>query len=84
MALSTGWYDGGSRCGKMIRITSWNGTRSVTAKVVDECDSVYGCDDEHGGWPPCAYNNINGNKAVWDALGLNMDMGDQRVTWSRA
>ncbi|KAJ7947841.1 Kiwellin, partial [Quillaja saponaria] len=38
VALSTGWYNRGSRCGKMIRITAKNG-RSVTAKVVDECDS---------------------------------------------
>ncbi|RVW97296.1 Kiwellin [Vitis vinifera] len=42
VALSTGWYNGGSRCGKMIRITAQNG-RSVVAKVVDECDSMRGC-----------------------------------------
>ncbi|MBA0719913.1 hypothetical protein Golax_007559 [Gossypium laxum] len=33
VALSIGWYDGGSRCGKMIRIMVSNG-KSVTAKVV--------------------------------------------------
>lgn len=38
VALSTGWYAGGSRCGKSVRINA-NG-RSVVAKVVDECDSV--------------------------------------------
>ncbi|KAG6742278.1 hypothetical protein POTOM_055568 [Populus tomentosa] len=41
VALSTGWYDGGSRCGRMIKITASNG-RSVTAKVVDECDALHG------------------------------------------
>ncbi|KAL5764018.1 hypothetical protein ACOSP7_016370 [Xanthoceras sorbifolium] len=47
VALSTGWYDGGSRCGKMIRITANNGRSSVEAKVVEECDSRHGCDAEH-------------------------------------
>ncbi|MBA0788647.1 hypothetical protein Gotri_000026 [Gossypium trilobum] len=46
VALSIGWYDGGSRCGKMIRIMVSNG-KSVTAKVVDECDSMHGCDEAH-------------------------------------
>nr|TKS13851.1 hypothetical protein D5086_0000049270 [Populus alba] len=36
VALSTGWYDGGSRCGRMIKITASNG-RS---------------DSEHGFLPP--------------------------------
>ncbi|KAL0397891.1 UNVERIFIED_CONTAM: Kiwellin-1 [Sesamum calycinum] len=40
VALSTGWYNGGSRCLKNIIINA-NG-RSVTAKVVDECDSTMG------------------------------------------
>ncbi|PON66567.1 RlpA-like double-psi beta-barrel domain containing protein [Parasponia andersonii] len=43
VALSTGWHNGGSRCGKMKRITASNG-RSTAAKVVDECDSQRGCD----------------------------------------
>ncbi|PPR98320.1 hypothetical protein GOBAR_AA22341 [Gossypium barbadense] len=33
VALSTRWYNGGSRCEKMIRIKASNG-KSVTAKVV--------------------------------------------------
>jgi hypothetical protein len=45
VALSTGWFAGRSKCGSMIRISA-NG-RSVTAKVVDECDSMHGCDSEH-------------------------------------
>ncbi|CAK8536200.1 unnamed protein product [Lathyrus sativus] len=81
VALSTGWYNGGSRCGKMIRITARNG-KSTTAKVVDECDSVNGCDPEHAGQPPCHNNIVDGSVAVWNALGLNTDVGVEQVTWS--
>ena len=73
VALSTGWYDNGSRCGKMIRITASNG-RSVTAKVVDECDSVNGCDSKHAGQPPCNNNIVDRLSSIWDALGLNQDL----------
>ncbi|KAF3434326.1 hypothetical protein FNV43_RR25429 [Rhamnella rubrinervis] len=81
VALSTGWYNGGSRCGKMIKITASNG-RSVTAKVVDECDSMRGCDKEHAGQPPCRNNIVDGSDAVWSALGLNKARGIVDVTWS--
>ena len=74
VALSTGWYDNESRCGKMIRITASNG-RSVTAKVVDECDSVNGCDSKHVGQPPCNNNIVDRLSSIWDALGLNQDLG---------
>ncbi|KAL7173702.1 hypothetical protein ACSBR2_033034 [Camellia fascicularis] len=37
VALSTGWYNGGSMCGKRVLVLSENG-RKVKAKVVDECD----------------------------------------------
>ncbi|GMY10362.1 Ripening related protein family [Fagus crenata] len=83
VALSIGWYDNGSRCGKMIRITASNG-RSVMAKVVDECDSVNGCDAEHAGQPPCRNNIVDGSSSVWDALGLNKDLGIVGITWSMA
>ncbi|XP_038899592.1 kiwellin-like [Benincasa hispida] len=83
VALSTGWYSGGSRCGKMIRITATNGN-SVLAKVVDECDSVNGCDAEHANQPPCRNNIVDGSDAVWSALGLNKDVGEEAVTWSDA
>ena len=73
VALSTGWYDNESRCGKMIRITASNG-RSVTAKVVDECDSVNGCDSKHAGQPPCNNNIVDRLSSIWDALGLNQDL----------
>ncbi|KAG4980978.1 hypothetical protein JHK84_034562 [Glycine max] len=81
VALSTGWFDNGSRCLKLITITAGNG-RSVTAKVVDQCDSVHGCDKEHADQPPCRNNIVDGSQAVWDALGL--DSGEERVTWSMA
>lgn len=83
VALSTGWYAGGSRCGKMIKITASNG-KSVTAKVVDECDSQRGCDEEHAGQPPCKNNIVDGSDAVWEALELNKDDGIVDVTWSMA
>ena len=57
VALSTGWYNGGSRCLNKIRINA-NG-RSVLAKVVDECDSVNGCDSEHDFQPPCPNNIVD-------------------------
>ncbi|XP_031477493.1 kiwellin-like [Nymphaea colorata] len=83
VALSTGWYAGGSRCGMMISITASNG-RKTTAKVVDECDSRNGCDAEHAGQPPCRNNIVDGSSAVWAALGLNQDIGVVPVTWSMA
>lgn len=83
VALSTGWYAGGSRCLKMIHITARNG-QTTTAKVVDECDSKAGCDAEHAGQPPCRNNIVDGSSAVWDALGLDKDLGVVDVTWSMA
>ncbi|XP_019199588.1 PREDICTED: kiwellin-like [Ipomoea nil] len=83
VALSTGWYAGGSRCEKMIRIRASNG-RSTTAKVVDECDSMHGCDDEHGGQGPCDNNIVDGSAAVWNDLGLDKDLGRVSLTWAMA
>lgn len=83
VALSTGWFNGGSRCGKKIKITANNG-RSTTAKVVDECDSMHGCDREHAWQPPCDNNIVDGSDPVWEALGLNKDLGRVPVRWSMA
>ncbi|KAK8296248.1 hypothetical protein V6Z12_D05G112200, partial [Gossypium hirsutum] len=83
VALSIGWYDGGSRCGKMIRIMVSNG-KSVTAKVVDECDSMHGCDEAHAYQRPCNNKIIDGSNAVWSALELNKEKGIEDVTWSMA
>ncbi|KAJ7943399.1 Kiwellin [Quillaja saponaria] len=83
VALSTGWYSGGSRCGKYIKVRARNG-KSVMAKVVDECDSMHGCDKEHAGQPPCDNNIIDASDSVWSALGLNLDDGRVPVSWSVA
>ena len=82
VALSTGWLrlDGKRRCNKMIRING-NG-RAVLAKVVDECDSVYGCDAGHNFEPPCPYNDVDASPAVWKALGLKEAIGVFKITWS--
>ncbi|EHA8587972.1 Ripening-related protein 2 [Cocos nucifera] len=83
VALSTGWYNGGSRCGKNIKITA-NGN-SVLAKVVDECDSVNGCDAEHDFQPPCHNNIVDASQAVWKALKIpDSQIGDYEITWSDA
>ncbi|CAN6298972.1 unnamed protein product [Urochloa humidicola] len=78
--LSSGWLNHGSRCNKMIRVQA-NG-RSVLAKVVDECDSVHGCDEEHDFEPPCRNNVFSASPAVWNALKLNESIGESKVTWS--
>ncbi|KAK1364366.1 putative ripening-related protein 1 [Heracleum sosnowskyi] len=82
VALSTGWYNGGSRCLNKI-IISANG-RSVDAQVVDECDSTMGCDDEHDYQPPCSNNIVDASKAVWKALGLDGNVGEFDITWTDA
>ncbi len=83
VALSTGWYNDGSRCGKMIKIRG-NG-KMTTALVVDECDSMYGCDAEHAGQPPCRNNIVDASPAVWTALGVSKKdprYGEMGITWS--
>ncbi|KAJ4774368.1 Ripening-related protein grip22 [Rhynchospora pubera] len=84
VALSTGWYNHKSRCGKKIKITSKKNGKSVLATVVDECDSVNGCDKDHDNQPPCRCNVVDASKAVWKALGLNTDVGEESITWSDA
>uniref|UniRef100_A0A0E0IUC0 Uncharacterized protein n=1 Tax=Oryza nivara TaxID=4536 RepID=A0A0E0IUC0_ORYNI len=83
VALSTGWFAGMARCGHRVRITASGGSgRSVVAKVVDECDSVHGCDGEHNYEPPCDNNIVDASPAVWDALGLDKSVGMEHITWS--
>lgn len=83
VALSTGWFSGGTRCNQMISIQATNGN-SVKAKVVDECDSMHGCDKAHAGQRPCDNNIVDASNAVWKALGLNTDDGRVDITWSTA
>ncbi|XP_047065251.1 putative ripening-related protein 5 [Lolium rigidum] len=80
VALSTGWFENMGRCGHRIKINA-NG-KSVYAKVVDECDSVYGCDEDHNYEPPCANNIVDASPAVWNALGLDQNVGMEGITWS--
>lgn len=79
-ALSTGWFNGGSNCGKMIKISK-NGKTSF-AKIVDECDSRQGCDPEHGYLPPCGNNIVDTSQAIWDELGLDSQVGEIEIMWS--
>lgn len=74
VALTTQWYARGSRCGNMIRIRANKNGKSVTAKVVDECDVKDGCEN----------NVVDGSIAVWRALGLDTDDGRVPITWSMA
>ncbi|XP_074273020.1 kiwellin-1-like [Silene latifolia] len=81
VALSTGWYNGGTRCGKAILISA-NG-KSVKAWVIDECDSTKGCDASEGYHPPCGYNIVAGSKVVWRALGVpQTQSGNLSITWA--
>lgn len=83
VALSTGWYDKGKRCHKHIRIHAKG--KSVLAKVVDECDSLHGCDPKHAYQPPCRPNIVDASQAVWDALHITGDeVGEYPITWSDA
>ncbi|RZC43560.1 hypothetical protein C5167_036507 [Papaver somniferum] len=84
VALSTGWfgYRNQKRCMHNIAITG-NG-KTVTAMVVDECDSTRGCDKEHAYQPPCHNNIVDASKAVWTALGVpegSAKYGHMHVTW---
>ncbi|KAE8800631.1 putative ripening-related protein 6 [Hordeum vulgare] len=71
-ALSTEWYQGGIRCFRAIRITRADNGKSVLATVVDECDSKHGCKN----------NIVDTSRAVWEALGLDTNVGEVPVTWS--
>ena len=83
VALSTGWYNKGSRCLNNITITA-NG-RSVVAMVVDECDSTMGCDSDHDYQPPCRNNIVDASRAVWKALGVpHGQWGGLDITWTDA
>ncbi|KAH1073679.1 hypothetical protein J1N35_026007 [Gossypium stocksii] len=83
VALSTGWFNKKKRCMNYINIHG-NG-KTVKAKVVDECDSTMGCDDEHDYQPPCANNIVDASDAVWDALGVYGDKrGEMEIYWSDA
>ncbi|KAK4478909.1 hypothetical protein RD792_014418 [Penstemon davidsonii] len=83
VALSTGWLrlnDHLKRCNKTVTIVG-NGRR-VKARVVDECDSTMGCDEEHDYQPPCQNNIVDASPAVWKALKVKKDdWGYMEVFW---
>ena len=57
----------------------------MKAMVVDECDSMRGCDEAHDYQPPCDNNIVDASKAVWVALGVpSDDWGGLDITWSDA
>ncbi|KAK6120895.1 hypothetical protein DH2020_045352 [Rehmannia glutinosa] len=83
VALSTGWFNKRNRCFKNI-IIHGNG-KSVSAMVVDQCDSTRGCDKEHDYQPPCPNNIVDASRAVWKALGVpKKDCGEMDIHWSDA
>ncbi|KAK3008016.1 hypothetical protein RJ639_014483 [Escallonia herrerae] len=83
VALSSGWFNKRHRCFHRITISA-NG-HSVAARVVDECDSTLGCDDNHDYQPPCDNNIVDASKAVWEALRVpRRDWGFMEITWSEA
>ncbi|KAF4380461.1 hypothetical protein F8388_024754 [Cannabis sativa] len=71
------------RC--LQNITIYGNGRSVSAMVVDECDSTAGCDADHDYQPPCPNNIVDASKAVWKALGVSKgDWGELDIYWSQA
>jgi hypothetical protein len=66
-------------------ITIHGNGKTTRAMVVDECDSVNGCDAEHAGQPPCRNNIVDGSPAVWTALGISENdpqYGEISITWN--
>ncbi|KAK3419963.1 hypothetical protein EUGRSUZ_G00736, partial [Eucalyptus grandis] len=81
VAPSTGWFDN-VHCGKIFKITSIKTGSSVMAKAVDQCDSMNGCNASHAYQPPCRNNIVDSSDAMWSALGLDKNVGEEDVTWS--
>jgi hypothetical protein len=67
VSLSSHWFAGGERCGKLIRITDSRNLH-MSAIVVDECRS---CDNEVGASP-----------AIWRNYHLDPSLGEVNITWS--
>lgn len=67
-----------------VATTSGNG-RSVVAMVVNECDSIEGCDEDHDYQPPCPNNIVNASKALWKAFEVHEDnWRGIDITWADA
>ena len=63
IALATPLFANGKYCGKVATI-SYNG-KSTYATVVDHCDVRHNC----------PIDVVDASKVVWDALGLDYDIG---------
>ncbi|XP_075521104.1 kiwellin-1-like [Primulina tabacum] len=51
--------------------------------VIDECDSIMGCDADNGHQPPRGNNIVEASKAIWEALGVPKDDWNVLIiTWS--
>jgi hypothetical protein len=67
VSLSSLWFDGGSRCGKLISIKDPSNLY-ITAKVVDECR---GCDNE-----------VGASAHIWRNFQLNPSVGEVSISFS--
>ncbi|KAI4369891.1 hypothetical protein MLD38_018286 [Melastoma candidum] len=83
VALSSGWFDHGSRC--LGNIAIYGNGNSVVVMVVDECDSTKGCDKSNNYQPPCDNDNVDASRAVWEGLGVPKDSQSLLdFTWTEA
>jgi hypothetical protein len=73
-AVSTGLFNNKHNCGQLIHLSADNKI-FTTAVIVDECDSINGCDKVHDNAPPCSNNVIDTSIAVWKSLNLDPNKG---------
>ena len=67
VSLSSEWYAGGARCGKLIHIAG-GANLHIIAKVVDECA---GCDNE-----------VGASIRIWKNFNLDPSVGQVDIKWS--
>ncbi|KAE9460508.1 hypothetical protein C3L33_07593, partial [Rhododendron williamsianum] len=81
VALTTGWYNGGSRCLKEMAVAHQNATSTTwTTHRLWHCRP--GGTTE--GAAPCP-NDIDATKAMWEVLGVPRDScGKLDITWTDA
>ncbi|XP_047049170.1 putative ripening-related protein 7 [Lolium rigidum] len=67
VSLSSEWFDGGARCGKLIRIQD-SANLHISATVVDECGD---CDGE-----------VGASAHIWRNFNLDPSVGEVSISWS--
>ncbi|XBI15009.1 hypothetical protein VPH35_057507 [Triticum aestivum] len=67
VSLSSEWFAGGARCGRVIRIVDPS-NYGINAKVVDECA---GCDNE-----------VGASSHIWKNFDLDTSLGQVDMKWS--